>query len=399
MMDHEMPEAHRKRHREDEYADVSSGGCLGFTEHRSKRFQTLPLRTSPISKRWAEPPNFPPSIPSFAAPAPPRTITPSNSDSDEISVLAQHTWADEPELVSHRRPSASLMVSEMVDSDMDMMDTSDSMPGPAHGHHQNGQGYDQGQQHLQPGQFHPDHAVSSIAGRMPTPIHCSFAAQVRGNNWSGAAGSALQGEPLTITPEESTSMEFRDSSLAEALQGSNMMGHESVPRSFDGSAGTAQVMADWGMVQNRRLPSPISESGGEDSLESPRMVLDSSSQQHHMGHLDHLTHHQHLMQSGGGIPPRASSAVELGAQDRTPSPRAWRESTPLAESPNNNNAMEVESPSTPSPKKGHTRSRHTLASWTALEPGMKRTLSIGYRADCEKCRLKVPGHFNHIIVS
>jgi hypothetical protein len=25
----------------------------------------------------------------------------------------------------------------------------------------------------------------------------------------------------------------------------------------------------------------------------------------------------------------------------------------------------------------------------------KRGISMGYRADCEKCRLKVPGHMNH----
>jgi len=55
-------------------------------------------------------------------------------------------------------------------------------------------------------------------------------------------------------------------------------------------------------------------------------------------------------------------------------------------------------PTTPSPRRGHIRSRHTVNNWT-WQPGMKKSFSIGYRADCEKCRLKVPGHFNHIIVS
>lgn len=27
----------------------------------------------------------------------------------------------------------------------------------------------------------------------------------------------------------------------------------------------------------------------------------------------------------------------------------------------------------------------------------KMTISMGYRADCEKCRMKVPGHYNHFI--
>lgn len=30
-------------------------------------------------------------------------------------------------------------------------------------------------------------------------------------------------------------------------------------------------------------------------------------------------------------------------------------------------------------------------------PKGKMSISMGYRADCEKCRLKVPGHYNHWI--
>jgi hypothetical protein len=59
----------------------------------------------------------------------------------------------------------------------------------------------------------------------------------------------------------------------------------------------------------------------------------------------------------------------------------------------------VSAPATPSPgRKGHIRSRHTVNSWN-WQSGMKKSFSIGYRADCEKCRLKVPGHFNHIVIS
>lgn len=55
------------------------------------------------------------------------------------------------------------------------------------------------------------------------------------------------------------------------------------------------------------------------------------------------------------------------------------------------------------PRKGHTRSKHSLRPWTGPggDPGeggmMKRSFTMGYRSDCEKCRLKVPGHFSHII--
>ena len=36
---------------------------------------------------------------------------------------------------------------------------------------------------------------------------------------------------------------------------------------------------------------------------------------------------------------------------------------------------------------------------TASSKGRKTTLSMGYRADCEKCRTRVPGHYNHVIRS
>ena len=32
-----------------------------------------------------------------------------------------------------------------------------------------------------------------------------------------------------------------------------------------------------------------------------------------------------------------------------------------------------------------------------ISRGPKMTLSMGYRADCEKCRMKVPGHYNHVV--
>ncbi|KAK3349585.1 hypothetical protein B0T25DRAFT_246268 [Lasiosphaeria hispida] len=386
MAGHEWPEAHRKRLREDDYADISTGGTLGFTEHRSKRLQALPLRTSPSSKRWAETLTFPPPIPSFAVHAAPRTITPRDSPLEEQIAMQQHTWADEPELGTHQQSPTGM--TESVD--MDMMDTYESIP-------------QDGQQHLEPGQFQPDQTVASIAGRMPTPIHCSFAAQVRGNNWGSGVGNALNGGPLGSTPEDLSALAFGSNSMIDTCQGvSGIMGHDSVPRSLDGPAAAAAVMADWNMVQNRRLPSPISESGGEDSsLESPRMVLDSSSHLQ-MGHLDHLTHQHPLLST---LPTRSSSVGDLGQQyasNLNSSPSPQREGTPGGDS-QNGSAMDVEAQSpegaTSSPRKGHTRSRHTLNSWTALQPGMKRSFSIGYRADCEKCRMKVPGHFNHIIVS
>lgn len=263
----------------------------------------------------------------------------------------EDAFSHAPEMVDGYRTSE-----DDVDMDMDGADTTQEL----------------NFHHLEAGSSQPDPVQpGGITSRMPTPIHCSFAAQIRGNNWGGAAGGVLQ-----------------TSGFPPPLD-------RCVPRSLDQNA-----MTDWNHIRDRRLPSPISEGGGEE-LGSPRAALDT--------------------QLRPGLPPRAASAMDFSAPARTPNSLSILsdlvgETTSSAGSSysghtNSNNcdgcaaeeyahanAMDIEL-STPSPKKGHTRSRHTLNSWTENVPGMKKTFSIGYRADCEKCRLKVPGHFNHIIVS
>jgi hypothetical protein len=57
-------------------------------------------------------------------------------------------------------------------------------------------------------------------------------------------------------------------------------------------------------------------------------------------------------------------------------------------------------------KRGHTRSKHSLRGGIGFggEPNghgvsVKKSFTMGYRTDCEKCRNKVPGHFSHIITN
>jgi hypothetical protein len=150
--------------------------------------------------------------------------------------------------------------------------------------------------HLSPGSSHNDPSTS-ITGRIPTPIHSSFAPFIR-------AEKASMHHDVDFADDEAMVDRFR---------------------------------------RGRRLPSPISE--GETS----------------------------------------PSVIVAGFGDMQ---------------------MEVENSShhdkeTPT-KKGHQRSKHSLRNWTGLEmnspaQGLKRSFSMGYRADCEKCRMKVPGHFSHII--
>lgn len=191
-----------------------------------------------------------------------------------------------------------------------------------------------------------DHENDGPGGRMPTPIQPSFAAQVRGqqNGW-GPSGQA--------TPP---------------LNGVVNLGHHHTG-SMDGSLVPRTIgnEADWHAVQqNRRLPSPISE--GDDSSQQLKEFADVSI--HHHGSQDTGDHEMDHPNAMMDVEPRTS----------TPPLDANGE------------------PTTPSPKRGHVRNMHTVNNWT-WQPGMKKSFSIGYRSDCEKCRLKVPGHFNHIIIS
>jgi hypothetical protein len=182
------------------------------------------------------------------------------------------------------------------------------------------------------------HGALDATTRMPTPIQPSFAAQVRGQQcgWVENGAGGQQAGP----------------------------NGGCVPRSIAHTS-------DWQTVQNnRRLPSPISECDDAMSgqFTDPREMP------------DHCAHSIDELQGG------ESHGMEH--------PNAMMD----LERPHTADADGSESPG-PSPNhRRHMRSKHTINTWT-WQPGMKRSFSIGYRSDCEKCRLKVPGHFNHIIIS
>ncbi|KAI0390745.1 hypothetical protein F5Y17DRAFT_42773 [Xylariaceae sp. FL0594] len=307
----------RKRGWEDE-EDIGSGP-QGFTEHRNKRLQALPVRTSPTAKLWAEPLNFSSST---------STITPTNTDCD----------SDDAQL---REPDVTSM-----DVDQDSaMDVEVAQPPP---------------EFIPPGNSQPDVMMgTSVTGRVPTPIHCTFAAQVRGSNWA------------SVPP------------VVESSNGAvqHAWSNNSVPRSLEGTT-------EWPMARNRRLPSPISENGGEEVPGVAGMVLGNCSpvmaqlQRPYLPHMPHSTN-PHAM-----IPIHPNIRMSPQPVDADASMMEAEAGSPSS------------APATPSPrgKYGHSRSKHTLNNWT-LQPGMKKSFSIGYRADCEKCRMKIPGHFNHIIIS
>ncbi|KAI8217051.1 hypothetical protein K4K54_012073 [Colletotrichum sp. SAR 10_86] len=327
-----FPDPTRKRGRDEE--DDMMNGTLSFGEHRNKRLQCLPLRTSPNSKRW--------SAPVIPLNATPYTLTPGDSDSEEQPKSHFSPWSSSPATMSCQ-PSP---FAQQSDRDMDMMDTMSPPPVP--------------QQHI-----HPD-PTSSVNGRMPTPIQPSFGAQVRGGSWGGPgpAVSHLNGVV----------------NMGHMHAGFSSDESRCIPRSMDGGD-------DWHAVQNRRLPSPISEGedstslAGSGSLSPPGMVLDNGfpstlAMRMEQSSLDG-SHDMDMMDDHSGHMGEDSITTTIDSQP----------------------TETTSAPATPSPgRKGHIRSRHTVNNWT-WQPGMKKSFSIGYRADCEKCRLKVPGHFNHIVVS
>lgn len=199
-------------------------------------------------------------------------------------------------------------------------------------------------------------------GRLPTPIQPSFAAQVRGQQceWAGPG-------PIVKT-----------------LNGLVEMGHHQTGFTDDQFVPRAMaVEADWQSIQNyRRLPSPISEC--EDAMvnstpSSPTMVLDNG-----FGECIHCDAEVSTL-SPQPSPPRVMEH---------PNAMMDFEARPVLESSENEQDAASSSPT----RRGHIRSRHTVNNWT-WQPGMKKSFSIGYRSDCEKCRNKVPGHFNHIVIS
>ncbi|OIW24680.1 hypothetical protein CONLIGDRAFT_560122, partial [Coniochaeta ligniaria NRRL 30616] len=191
---YEWQDANRKRGREDEYEDIAAGGTLGFTEHRSKRMQALPLRISEASRRWPTPSTLPTGQHNFLGQPGLHTVTPSDSDSEDASASTyahnnhlQQQQACQANLAAHSPPTFYMEPERGHGDDMDMMiDTPEPSEVSMGYHHQEKQG-DQGR-HLQPGSLQPDPiGPPTITGRMPTPIQPSFAAQIRGGskNWSG----------------------------------------------------------------------------------------------------------------------------------------------------------------------------------------------------------------------
>ncbi|CAF3492521.1 unnamed protein product [Fusarium graminearum] len=187
-------------------------------------------------------------------------------------------------------------------------------------------------------------------GRMATPIQPSFAAQVRGQ------------QPMMAHPNGVANLGHHNTGLND---------DQSIPRTMAGG---------WQAVQNeRRLPSPISEC--DDAMVCQPVTP--------------ITVHFDSGINGNMSPGMAHPNVRVEPSPPHDVEHHMMDAEPLYPT---QTADGEGDPTTHSPRRGHIRSRHTVNNWT-WQPGMKKSFSIGYRSDCDKCRDKVPGHFNHIIVS
>lgn len=288
----------RKRDREDDEETIASG----FGEHRTKRHITaLPHRQSPKLARHASP-FFNCNTNYTSQPLPP-TITPVDSDNEDAAAAAEPRSFFSP--YSSSPTTATLTQSGSPSPFLDVDSSQHTLGSSQSTQMSDAPSYSDDFEmtdsfHLSPGPFHNDPS-SSISGRIPTPIHSSFAPFIRS-------------EKATI---------HHDSDFADD-----------------------EAMVDR-FRRGRRLPSPISE--GE---MSPSIIID-------------------------GV-----NGMQMDAE-------------------NQHTELDKETPT----KRGHQRSKHSLRQWTGFGHDMtgngggtvKRSFSMGYRADCEKCRMKVPGHFSHII--
>ncbi|RFU24262.1 hypothetical protein B7463_g12074, partial [Scytalidium lignicola] len=327
-------EPSRKRLREDE--NEEDYGSLGFGAHRFKRrIASLPHRQ--LNRPASPIPEQDIEHNGNLYPAPP-TITPADSDSEDVLDCTEprsffSPWSSSVVSTPVRNSQQPYLSSQMSATSDIAMFSDDSDMAMSTGGDT---------MHLSPGPYQNE-APTSISARIPTPIHSSFGPFVRPG--TGKA-PAFRIEGL-FRPDDDDS---------------------------DGSM----------MRRRRRLPSPISEGQPSPSvivegLEDMQMEVETDSDMP----ISPLTR-----------PPGFAQSLSLSLS------LTQYQSTPQDLNPDPDSSMALTTPT----KKGHVRSKHTLRNWTGLVPepnrdgtGPRKGFSMGYRSDCEKCRMKVPGHFSHIV--
>lgn len=274
-------------------------------------------------------------------PAPP-TITPADSDSEDVPDNAEPRSVFSPwsSSVAGTPVQQSYLSSQVSMSDVSMFSDDSDMAMSAAAD----------TMHLSPGPFQSDSATT-LSARIPTPIHSSFGPFIRPG--TGKA-PAFRIEGL-FTSDEQDSM----------------------------------------MRRRRRLPSPISE-----GLPSPSVIVEGIEDMQ----MEVENYHDNDMPiSPLTRPPGFSQSLSVSQSNASSPSHSQLHSQDLnsdSDALDQDSSMSLTTPT----KKGYPRTKHSLRNWTGLVPesnrsgtGPKKGFSMGYRSDCEKCRMKVPGHFSHIV--
>jgi hypothetical protein len=143
---------------------------------------------------------------------------------------------------------------------------------------------------------------------------------------------------------------------------------------------TTQNMSESSWWRRRRLPSPISEAGDVYSKMEPATNLDKET-----GNQKDWPDSPSSMEVDGDIPSNMFLQVpeqNLGFPAQMPVSKFETEST-----------IPTSTTSTPTTE---STSKHQPVTAPRRE---KISFSMGYRADCEKCQMRVPGHYSHIVRS
>lgn len=195
-----------------------------------------------------------------------------------------------------------------------------------------------------------------------------------------------------------------DSSYSSPCPGSSQLTrHQDFQNSQDSAAYSDDLeMTDCGLLNpgpfhtdpgttiSSRIPTPIHSQFSRNIRSMNRVVTNFN---HAWNSSDHASH--------SGMP-----TDHVRDERRLPSPISEGAGSPGSLIQGLNGVqMDIEQPleEIKSPvKKGHARSRHSTRSWGPFESddgsnGVKKGFSMGYKADCDKCRMKMPGHFSHIV--
>ncbi|KAL3424685.1 hypothetical protein PVAG01_03965 [Phlyctema vagabunda] len=226
----------------------------------------------------------------------------------------------------------------------------------------------------------------------------------RRNLPSNVSGSTSYPAPPTITPADSDNEE---AAAAEALERSVFSPWSSSPScAYNASEAQSNYMSDvdiysddMDMMDTMHLsPGPFTDDPSPNIAGRIPTPINSSFSQ--------FARPEQLARSVPEYLGEENMMDRVRRGRRLPSPISEGEMSPrvmLEDSGDTDMQVEPTEKPTP-PKKGHTRSKHSLRAWTGVSGEVnnnggpvKRTFSMGYRSDCEKCRMKVPGHFSHII--